>query len=223
MVQTWTAEQHSTVPPNGRAKVVRLLLDDLRGRQIQSVRIVPRSRHAQLHNHLRRQLFTNARDCFSRVSGPAGDDDVTVQRLVLEHGAGIKTLGEDNKTALHEAANVGNLANVTLLLSWQGFKTSIQDKDQKNPLSTAPSTTSASARTPVVPNQTRERRLLLLDGRGVDIHARAGSALQEAIVRNRLAHVQKMLDRGASVQVQAAVRSGKRRDAGAPPRQPSER
>ena len=164
----------------------------------------------------------DARDCFGRTAlhGPAADDDVTCQELLLKHGADVNIVGSDNKTPLHEAANVGNLANVRLLLRQPGVKTSLQDNDQKTPLNRAIDHIGTVRDSHGNPMETVHEAIALelLDAADVDINARSGSALQEALARNRPDIVSKILSLpNASVQipggryggtVQAAVRSG---------------
>ena len=223
-VDGWTPLHHSS--SIGHDHIVQLLLQNgARVNVEDKFRAHPLFRSAgQHHSKITASLLAagsppDARDCFGRTAlhGPAADDDVTVQRLLIEYQADVNAVGDDKKTPLHEAANVGNLANVMLLLEQPGIKTSLQDNDQKTPLHRALDHVRELKDGETEISEYVRIALALLDAPDLDINARSGSALQEAIAHNIPELVAKMLERSASVHLsggkhggtaQAAVRSG---------------
>ena len=220
----WTPLHFASL--NGHAGIAQLLLDHNANVTAEDkFKAHPLFRSAGQHHTRVTSLLLeagsppDARDCFGRTAlhGPAADEDVSVQEMLIAKGADINIVGEDKKTPLHEAANVGNYANVELLLKQEGIITSLQDNDQKTPLHRALDHVGEAPQGETDESDHDRIALLLLKAPDLDINARSGLALQEAIARNRPKLVNEMLDRKASVHllggkyggtVQAAVRSG---------------
>lgn len=152
----------------------------------------------------------NASDCFGRTAlhGPAQTTDVRVHRYLLDYGANVNAIGNDQKTALHEACNMGRIENVKLLLERDGVLVNELDNDQFPPLYKALCSSDAH---PDYLGKCVEPKVLdvLLKRRDIDVNVSAGIAVQEAARKGMLHVVKEMLERrGADLQVRGGKYGG---------------
>jgi ankyrin repeat protein len=152
----------------------------------------------------------NAVDCFNQTAlhGPAETEDVSVQHILIKHGANVNAVGNMHRTALHEACNMGRYNNVKLLLSTPEINVNIVDDDQTTPLCRALCSTDGRHEDKCIDQRIP---IMLLDYkdldwadvfRGPEIDAREdidvnlcnGLAIQEASRRNLIDVVRKMLE-----------------------------
>ncbi|KAK4942259.1 hypothetical protein LTR10_018016 [Elasticomyces elasticus] len=138
----------------------------------------------------------NAQDCFGRTAlhGPAQTPDVRIHEWLIEYGADVNIVGNDMKTALHEACNMGRINNVRLLLAKPDVKVNELDNDQFPPLYKALCSSDAHKdyKDKCVDPDIVE---MLLARDDVVVNASNGIAVQEAARKGFLGFVSKMLSK----------------------------
>ena len=151
----------------------------------------------------------NAADCFGRTAlhGPAQTTDVRVHRYLIRKGANVNVVGNDMKTPLHEACNMGRIKNVRLLLGRLDIKVNELDNDQLPPLYKALCSSDAHKDyfEKCVDNNIPK---VLLERDDIDVNASNGIAIQEAAKKGYLDFVKIMLSKGANVQMQGGKFGG---------------
>lgn len=152
----------------------------------------------------------DAADSFGRTAlhGPAETKDVRVHEYLLHFNANANVVGNDMKTPLHEACNMGKLENVRLLLKQDGIKINELDNDKFPPLYKALCSSDANEGyygncvNPEIPK-------VLLERQDLDVNVAYGIAVQEASRKGYLSMVQSMLQKhGANVQIQGGKYGG---------------
>jgi ankyrin repeat protein len=152
----------------------------------------------------------NARDCFGRTAlhGPAQTTDVRVHKLLISKNADVNIVGNDMKTALHEACNMGRIENVKLLLECKNIEINELDNDQFPPLYKALCSSDANKDyfdKCVKPEIVK----MLLERDDIDVNASNGIAVQEAARKGLYGFVEKMLtERNANIQMQGGKCGG---------------
>ena len=152
----------------------------------------------------------NAVDCFGRTAlhGPSQTPDVRVHRSLIDAGADVNATGNDQKTPLHEACNMGRIANVELLLSRKEIAVNKLDNDQFPPLYKALCSSDAH---PEYLGQCVEPGIvdILLERQDVDVNVSSGIAIQEAARKGMVNVLRNMVDQhGANVKVQGGKYGG---------------
>lgn len=152
----------------------------------------------------------NAADSFGRTAlhGPAETNDVRVHGYLLEFGADVNAIGNDKKTPLHEACNMGKFENVELLLKQNNVKINELDNDSFPPLYKALCSSDANERyygkcvNPDIAN-------LLLQRDDLDVNVAYGIAVQEAARKGYVSMVRSMLHKHkADVHIQGGKYGG---------------
>jgi ankyrin repeat protein len=154
--------------------------------------------HAQVVKlFLEARANPNARDCYGRAAlhGPAQTEDVSVQSMLLEAGAEVNAVGEDKKTALHEACNMGRINNVKLLLSQPNVELNLVDNDNCTALYRALRSTDGHYKDQCVDP---EIVALLLEREDIDVNAADAIAFQEAARKGMVETVKTMLSKAWS-------------------------
>lgn len=152
----------------------------------------------------------NATDCFGRAAlhGPAQTTDVRVHELLISKNADVNIVGNDKKTALHEACNMGRIKNVELLLECEDIKINELDNDRFPPLYKALCSSDANKDyfdKCVDPEIVK----MLLKRDDIDVNASNGIAVQEAARKGFYGFVEKMLtERNANIQIQGGKYGG---------------
>lgn len=150
--------------------------------------------HASVVGILLRQgkADPSARDCFGRTAlhGPSETDDPSIHRMLLKAGADVNAVGEDKKTALHEACNMGKYNLVELLLAQPTIDVNVVDNENQTALFRA-----MSSNHWVYLNQCIEPRIvdLMLSRDDIDVNACHALALQEAARQGMYNAVETML------------------------------
>jgi ankyrin repeat protein len=150
----------------------------------------------------------NARDCFGRTAlhGPAQTEDVSVHSMLLEAGAEVNAIGEDKKTPLHEACNMGRINNVKLLLSKPEVEVNLVDNDNCTALYKALRSTDGHYRDKCIDPKIVD---LLLERDDIDVNAAHAIAFQEAARQGMVETVETMLSkRGANIHIQGGEYGG---------------
>ena len=148
----------------------------------------------------------NATDCFGRTAlhGPAQTHDVSVHRYLIENHADVNIVGNDKKTALHEACNMGRIANVELLLARPGIKINELDNDQYPPLFKA--LCSSDAHEDYF-DKCVEPKIVekLLEREDLNVNVSNGIAVQEAARKGFDGYIETMLSKHkANVRIQGS-------------------
>jgi ankyrin repeat protein len=151
----------------------------------------------------------NAADCFGRTAlhGPAQTTDVRVHEYLIRKGANVNVVGNDMKTPLHEACNMGRIENVRLLLDRLDIKINELDNDQLPPL--YKSLCSCDAHKDYFEKCVdSDIPKMLLERNDIDVNASNGIALQEAAKKGYIDFVKIMLSKGGNVQMQGGKFGG---------------
>ncbi|KAK5174922.1 Transient receptor putative cation channel subfamily A member 1 [Saxophila tyrrhenica] len=152
----------------------------------------------------------NAADCFGRTAlhGPAQTSDVRVHKYLIDYGADVNVTGNDRKTPLHEACNMGRIENAKLLLERDEILVNELDNDQFAPLYKALCSSDAH---PDYLGKCVDPGIvdLLLERQDIDVNVSSGIAVQEAARKGMVHVVRRMIDRhGANLQMQGGKYGG---------------
>jgi len=129
-----------------------------------------------------------------------------VQSMLLEAGAEVNAIGEDKKTPLHEACNMGRINNVILLLSKNDVEVNLIDNDNCTALYRALRSTDGHYKDMCIDPKIVD---LLLGRDDIDVNAAHAVAFQEAARKGKVEIVETMLSkRGANIHIQGGEYGG---------------